>query len=54
MIKTPSNDIEMKLGPEYLNLKYSGKRIPDAWSVIINFFITKTDYHTKGENRTKK
>ena len=41
MIKTPSNDIEMKLGPEYLNLKYSGKRIPDAWSVIINLFYNK-------------
>ena len=35
------------------NLKQSGTRIPDAWSVKLTFLLIITFYLTKTENRTK-
>ena len=35
-------------------LQSSGSRIPDAWSVKLNFSLTITFYITKTEARTKK
>ena len=36
------------------NLKQSGRRIQDAWSVIRMFSLKVTFYLTKAENRTKE
>ena len=36
------------------NLKKSGNRIPNAWSVKLTFSLTTTFYLTKTEKRTKK
>ena len=36
------------------NLKQSGSRIPDAWSVKLTFSLIVIFYLTKTENRNKK
>ena len=36
------------------NLKQSGSRIPDAWSVKLTFSLMVIFYLTKTENRNKK